>query len=111
MSKGAASFVYIQDLLEEQPIIPEDSIVSKTLYQDQYIKVILFAFDEGQSLSEHTSAKPATLYFVKGEADLMLGEESRSASAGSWVYMPPGLRHSIKAQTPLIMLLELLDNS
>jgi quercetin dioxygenase-like cupin family protein len=45
---------------------------------------------------------------VKGEAIVGLGDELKHAGAGTWVHMPPGLKHSIKAKTPTVMLLVLL---
>jgi len=51
---------------------------------------------------------PAVLHFLQGEARLTLGDDALEAKAGSWVHMPTGLRHSIQAQTPLVMLLLLV---
>jgi hypothetical protein len=38
--------------------------------------------------------------FAKGEAVVGLGDDVKDAGAGTFVCMPPGLRHSIKAKTP-----------
>lgn len=62
----------------------------------------------GQQLSEHTAAKPAMLFFVKGEATVGLGDDVQEAQAGTWGHMPAGLNHSTKAKTPEVMLLVLL---
>lgn len=96
---------YIPNLLEQVPEIPPDSIISRTVYSDNEVKSILFAFAAGQELSEHTSSQTAILYFVQGEADLTLGEDTMTAQTGTWVHMPPHLPHSILARTPVIMLL------
>ena len=48
------------------------------------------------------------LYFVRGEATVGLGDDMKEALAGTWVHMPAGLKHSIKARTPVVMLLVLL---
>ncbi len=48
------------------------------------------------------------LFFVKGEATLGLGDDVQDAQAGTWVHMPAGLKHSIKAKTQVVMLLVLL---
>lgn len=88
--------------------IPSDSIVSRTFYEADRLKAILFGFAAGQELSEHTAARPAVLHFLAGEADLTLGENSMSVQSGSWSYMPPNLSHSIVAKTEVIMLLYLL---
>ena len=63
---------------------------------------------KGQELSEHTAAKPAMLFFVKGDATVGLGDDVQKAQAGTWVHMPTSLKHSIKAKTPVVMLLMLM---
>ncbi len=51
---------------------------------------------------------PAVMHFLQGEAKLTLGDDSVEATPGTWVHMPTGLRHSIQAKTPVVMLLLLL---
>jgi quercetin dioxygenase-like cupin family protein len=70
--------------------------------------VVLFGFAQGEELSEHTASMPAILHFLKGEAQLTLGSDQQQATPGTWVHMPAGLRHSIHARTPVVMLLLLL---
>jgi len=91
------------------PETPPESIVSRTIYQDDRHKVVLFSFAAGQELSEHTSSRPAILHLLKGEARLTLGDEVIAAAAGSWAFMPPNLKHSLTAKTPVQMLLTLLE--
>ena len=101
------NFTHILDLAREaQP--PENGILSKTIYQDDQMKAVLFGFGQGQELSEHTASKPAMLFFIQGEATVGLGEEMKDAQPGTFVHMSAGLKHSIKAKTPLVMLLILL---
>ena len=101
-------YTYIENILEQATDIPADSILSHTIYSDRQIKTILFTFAAGQELSEHTSSQLASLYFVQGEADLTLGDDTLIARAGTWVQMPPHLPHSILAKTPLRMLLTMI---
>jgi quercetin dioxygenase-like cupin family protein len=103
----ATPYTHILDLARESEP-PADGILSRTVFQDERVKAVLFGFSAGQELSEHTAAKPAMLFFVKGEATVGLGDDTREARAGTWVHMPAGLKHSIKARTPLVMLLVLL---
>lgn len=98
-------YVYIANMAEQIPEIPEDSIVSRTIFSDDQTKAILFAFAAGQELSEHTSTQIATLYFIQGQADITLGDDSMIAQPGTWAHMPPNLPHSIMAKTPVLMLL------
>jgi quercetin dioxygenase-like cupin family protein len=103
-------YAFFDNLNSQIPEIPEDSIISRTLFSDGQIKVVLFGFAPGQELSEHTSSQAAVLYFVQGEASLTLGSDGMHAQAGSWVHMTPRLAHRIQAETPLIMLLILLKS-
>ena len=101
------TYTHILDLAKEaEP--PADGILSRTTYQDDHIKAVVFGFGQGQELSEHTASKPALLFFVKGEAVIGLGDELREAGPGTFVHMQPGLKHSIKAKSPVVMLLVLL---
>jgi quercetin dioxygenase-like cupin family protein len=88
---------------------PADSIVSRTIYKDDRIKAVLFAFAPGQELSEHTASTAAIIHILRGEARLVLGTDVREAAAGTWVRMPPQLPHSLLAKTPVLMLLLLLQ--
>lgn len=103
----ANPYLFLTDLAK-QVEIPQDGILSRTLYQDEHVKVVLFGFDKGQDLSEHTASMPALLHFAQGEATLTLGSDERTATAGTWVYMTPNLPHSVVAKTPVVMLLILL---
>ena len=82
--------------------------MSRTLFNDDRLKVVLFDFAQGEELSEHTASMPAVLHFLRGEARLTLGDDTLEAKSGTWVHMPKGLRHSIQAQTPVVMLLLLV---
>lgn len=100
-------FTHILDLAREaEP--PDHGILSKTIHMDDHIKEVLFGFGQGEELSEHTASKPAMLFFVQGEGTVGLGNETKEAKAGIFVHMTAGLNHSIKANTPLVMLLILL---
>jgi quercetin dioxygenase-like cupin family protein len=108
MSEGDATPFYTADLATLLPEITADSIVSRTFYSEKTLKAILFGFAAGQELSEHTSARPAILHFISGEATLTLGEEIMTAGPNTWAHMPAHLPHSVVAHTPVVMLLLLL---
>ena len=102
----SASTVFLDLAKEAQP--PEKGIWSRTLFNDDRLKAVLFGFAQGEELSEHTASMPAVLHFLQGEARLTLGDDTVEARPGTWVHMPKGLRHSIQAQTPAVILLLLL---
>ena len=99
--------LYLENLAGSVTISP-DSIVSRTLRADEQAKLIVFGFDAGQELSEHTASVPAIIHILQGEAELTLGDEKQAAVVGSWVWMPANLKHAIVAKTPVVMLLTML---
>lgn len=88
--------------------IPQDGVLSRVLHKDGHLNAVIFGFDAGQELSEHTASMPAIIQIVKGEARLTLGEDVFDAHAGTWAHMPANLKHSIYANTPVVMLLLML---
>lgn len=102
-------FTYLENLLSETTSLPSDSILSRTLLQNDDLRIIMFHFAPGQELSEHTSSKPAVLHFLSGKATVTLGEHSKQAAENSMIYMQPNLAHSIVAETEVKMLLLMLE--
>lgn len=90
---------------------PAEGILSRELYKDDDLKVVLMAFSPGQELSEHTASMPALLQVLRGDARLTLGTESVEAGPGAWVHMPAHLKHSVVAKSPLVILLHLLKSA
>ena len=95
------------DLLAEAPI-PARGIHSQTVSDEAGVELVLFAFAAGERLSEHTSARPAIIHVLAGEADLTAGGEATVAGPGTWLRMAAGTHHAIAARTPLVMALYLL---
>lgn len=102
-------YTLIPNLDELVDGIQPDSIVSRTFYKGDGAKAILFGFDAGQELSEHTSSQAAIIQIVKGDATVTLGDDKHELSAGAWVHMSPRLKHSIVAKTQLHMLLLMFE--
>lgn len=109
MQNSTDATVFVADLGALVDTIAADSIVSRTVCRNDHARVIVFGFAPGQELSEHTAAKPAMLYFVRGKATLTLGQEVHEVEAGAFAYMPPNLPHSILAHTETVMQLTMLE--
>ncbi len=84
---------------------PKGGIASRQLEKGRGMDVSVFAFDAGQSLSEHSSAFPAVIQILSGTAELVLGGKKVLARSGDLIFMPKGLRHSVLAKTKMKMLL------
>lgn len=100
-------FTHIVDLAREV-VPPADGILTRTLFNNDDVKAVIFGFGQGEELSEHTASMPAILHFLQGEATLTLGEETVEGQPGTWIHMPPNLKHSVKTKSPVVMLLLLL---
>lgn len=84
-----------------------NGIVSRTLLRTENMRVVLFGFSPGQELTEHTSTQHALVQVLTGECDFSLGDQWHHLKAGALLYMPPNLRHAVKATTEFSMLLTL----
>ena len=105
------NYSFFADLLKEIPDILADSILSRTIYSDDQIKVILFGFAAGQELSEHTASVPAIIHILSGKAGLTLGTDAFEAGPGTWARLPANLSHSVYAHESTTMLLLMLRNN
>ncbi|MBM4423663.1 MAG: cupin domain-containing protein [Chloroflexi bacterium] len=103
----SAPYFHIDLSAQMQEIAP-DSIISRTIHNDDKMKAVLFGFAAGQELSEHTASVPAVIHILSGEARLTLGSDAMDAHPGTWVRMTANLPHSVRAKTPVIMLLLML---
>jgi quercetin dioxygenase-like cupin family protein len=70
--------------------------------------VTLFAFDEGQSLSEHTAPFDALVVCLDGEVTLTIGGEDIVAQTGQIVLMPANVPHAVMASKRFKMMLVML---
>ena len=84
------------------------SVVSRTLVKKPTGTVTLFAFDAGQTLSEHTAPFDALVHILDGEAEITISGKPIRARAGEVVLMPANQPHALLAITPFKMLLTMI---
>lgn len=85
-----------------------DSIVSKTIIDKPAGTITLFAFDKGQSLSEHTTPYDAVVEIVQGRARLIIGGAEKEVCSGEIIIMPANVPHSVSAVERFKMLLTMI---
>ena len=90
--------------------IPDEGTLSKVLYSDDRIRVVGFAFDTGQELSEHTATIPVVVQVVSGRFRFDVGEDSWEIGPSSWMHLDASVPHSVTALEPARLLLTLLKN-
>jgi quercetin dioxygenase-like cupin family protein len=99
---------YLIKQLADELATPESGKQSVVLNDNSKLKVILFAFAAGGGLAEHVAPFDATIQIISGTATLTVGDESVEGKPGTWIQMVAKKPHSIKAETPVVMLLTLV---
>lgn len=100
----AAERIRLADSVEYQ----RGSVVSREIVSKKAGTVTVFAFDQGQGLSEHTAPFDAVVQILDGEAEIAVSGASVTAGAGEMVIMPAGEPHSLKAVKRFKMLLTMI---
>ncbi len=89
--------------------IPAAGTLSKVLYRDDNIRVVGFAMDTGQELTEHTASKPIIVQVVSGSVDFVVGGETTTMDPSAWVHLEASVPHSVVALEPSRFLLTLIS--
>lgn len=84
-------------------------IVSRLLFRTSTIRVVLFGFDQGQELTEHTSSFHALVQILSGGCEFSVAGQTHQLRAGDLLYMPPHAPHAVKATERFSMLLTLFE--
>src|ERR1035438_7017785 len=75
----------------------DGAVVSREIVKKPTGSVTLFAFDEGQGLSEHTAPFDALVQVVEGETEIMISGQPHRVLGGEMILMPAGQPHALKA--------------
>jgi len=86
----------------------EGSIVSRSVAESDSGTVTLFAFDTGQTVSEHSTPFDALLQVVQGRAEVVVAGKSLNVEPGQAVILPADVPHTVRAPRRFKMLLTML---
>ncbi|MBM3125636.1 MAG: cupin domain-containing protein [Chloroflexi bacterium] len=84
------------------------SVVSRQITKADAGNVTLFAFDEGQELSEHTAPFDALVHILEGEAQVKVSGIPHILKSGEAIIMPANEPHAVKAVSRFKMLLTMI---
>lgn len=84
------------------------SVVSKTLIKKDIGNITLFAFDQGQGLSEHTAPFDAVVHIIDGTAEITIGGEKQTVHNGEMLIMPANISHALHAGERFKMVLVMI---
>ena len=94
----------LTDLVDYQ----DGAVVSREIINQKSGSVTLFAFDEGQGLSEHMAPFDAMVYLLDGEAEIAISGRPLQLKQGEMVIMPANQPHSLKANKRFKMVLTMI---
>ncbi|MCJ7654992.1 MAG: cupin domain-containing protein [Dehalococcoidia bacterium] len=86
----------------------DGSVVSREIISKKTGTVTLFAFDQGQGLSEHTAPFDALVYVFDGEAEITISGKPLRVKQGETVIMPANQPHALKAIKKFKMILTMI---
>ncbi|MFP4142837.1 MAG: cupin domain-containing protein [Thermoplasmata archaeon] len=97
----------IEDLIDYQ----QGAVVSRTLVDKEAVTLTLFAFDEEQTLSEHTAPHDVFLQVLDGNAKVIIEDEEYELKKGETIVMPANRPHAVEAVTEFKMFLTMVKMS
>ena len=84
------------------------AVVSRQITKEEAGNVTLFAFDEGQELSEHAAPFDALVHVLDGEAEIKISGKPHILKAGDIIIMPANEPHAVRAIKKFKMLLTMI---
>ncbi len=92
------------------PVV-ETGIVSKTLLDTNAVKVVEFAMDADQELSEHTSPYLTIIHMIDEHLNLVVDGQGFDLGSDGWLVIPAARSHALVAREPTCFLLTLVKES
>ena len=100
----AAEVVRIADLAGYQA----GAVVSREVVRKPSGTVTVFAFDDGQGLTEHTTPYDALVQVLEGEVEITIAGSPHRVHAGESMLMPGGQPHALHAVHRFKMILTMI---
>lgn len=89
--------------------VQEETTVSHTVLKAEGARIVLFAFDEGQVLTEHTAAMPVIIQVLSGHPLVTTDGRTVDPVPGGAIHLGTRLPHSVEALEATKMQLVMLD--
>lgn len=94
--------------LKDLSAYQDHSVVSREIIKKPAGTVTVFAFDEGEGLSEHTAPFDALIHILEGRADITIDGNPHQVEEGQMIIMPANRPHAVKASSRFKMLLVMI---
>jgi quercetin dioxygenase-like cupin family protein len=86
----------------------DGSIVRREIVKKPTGNVTIFAFDEGQALSEHKAPFDALVHGLQGEAEIHIAGKLHCLHCGEIILLPAQQPHALKALKRFKMILTMI---
>jgi len=86
----------------------DGSVVSRVIVKKPAGNVTVFAFDQGQGLSEHTAPFDALVEMLEGEAEVTISGQAHRIQGGEMILIPAHQPHSLRALKRYKMILTMI---
>ena len=100
--------VAVANVLQDLPVTKE-ATTSRVLVNNPLLRVVDFAFDEGQLLTEHSSPRAVVVTLLSGTMDFDIESTTHHLTPGDVLYMAPGAAHALRATSTCHMQLVMVD--
>ena len=91
----------VNDMVEYK----DGQVISRTLVQNKYLSMTVFAFDKGEGLSTHSAPADALVHVLDGQAAISIDGKPFTVKAGEVIAMPADIPHGVTAEERFKMLL------
>jgi len=78
--------------------LSQDATASRVVVNNPLLRVVTFAMDAGQELTEHASTKAVVVQQIEGRLRFSVDGEAQVLSPGDVVYLAPNARHALVAE-------------
>lgn len=99
---------FVTDILDALPV-GHEATTSRVVVNNPAMRVVYFAFDAGQMLTDHSSPRAVIVTILDGEFEVTVDDQVRQLRGGDLVYLAPSVRHAVTALTAGRLSLVMVD--
>ena len=100
----------VTGVTDDLPVLP-GATTSRALIDNDAVRVVMFTFDQGEQLTEHTASMPVVVQLLAGRMRFEVGGEGSLLAPGDLVYLAPKEPHALEALEPSRLALTLVLRS
>ena len=111
VTKSELSLTTVVEGLHRDLPISVEATTSRTVVNNDAVRIVAFAMDGGQELTDHSAPRPVVVQVVEGELAFTVDGERHQLTAGDVVYLAPSARHAVHAITAcrFVLVMSMVD--